>query len=241
MKKIIATLAVLFSLTGLFAEIPAFTDETAFVIDSTKVNGTIKDNVKVTNVSSTAANFDVTIFAYDEETKSWIIFGKGHLKGLTDTDTIKSLNKKLIKLANYNYFAIKASVDNPFKYSVAKANDDLKIWIYDDKAIDESHFKVFDVTMLPEFADNLKIVGGDTLTTPATFRILAYNDENDEKKTGTIALLKGARASNTYKTTSNGQKFNTFRYIKIISREEKDFKYTVNVEHNDLVITVNNK
>ena len=242
MKKLIALIAAGFALAAnLSAEIPTFDDVRAFVIDSTKIPGTIKDNVKVTNVSSSAANFDLTVYAYDEEAKNWIVFGKGHLKGLSDTDTIKSLNKKQIKLANYKYFAIRSTVDNPFKYSVAKAANDLKVWIYDDKVIDESHFKVFDITMLPEFADNLKIVGGENLTSAASFRILAYNDENEEKKSGTIAILKGAKASDIYKTTSKGEKFNKFHYIKIISREEKDFRYTANVDHNDLIITVSEK
>lgn len=242
MKKLLALIATGLALTGsIFAEIPEFTDGQAFVIDSTKVSGTIKDNVKITNVSSAAANFDITVYAYDENAKNWIVFGNGHLKGLADTDTIKSVNKKLIKLGNYKYFAIKNSTDNPFKYSVAKADNDLKVWIYDDKVIDESHFKVFDLTMLPEFKDNLKVVGGENLTSAASFRILAYNDENEEKKTGTIALLKGAKSSETYKTTARGDKFNTYHYIKIISREEKDFRYTANVEHNDLVLTISEK
>lgn len=242
MKKLLALIAAGLALTGsIFAEIPEFTDGQAFVIDSTKVSGTIKDNVKITNVSSVAANFDITVYAYDEKANNWIVFGNGHLKGLADTDTIKSVNKKLIKLGNYKYFAIKNSTDNPFKYSVAKADNDLKVWIYDDKVIDESHFKVFDLTMLPEFKDNLKVVGGDNLTSAASFRILAYNDENEEKKSGTIAILKGPKAKATYKTTAKGEKFNQFHYIKIISREEKDFRYTANVEHNDLVLTISEK
>ena len=200
MKKLLSLIAAGLALTGsIFAEIPEFTDGQAFVIDSTKVSGTIKDNVKITNVSSAAANFDITVYAYDENAKNWIVFGNGHLKGLADTDTIKSVNKKLIKLGNYKYFAIKNSTDN------------------------------------------LKVVGGENLTSAASFRILAYNDENEEKKTGTIAILKGAKSSETYKTTARGEKFNTYHYIKIISREEKDFRYTANVEHNDLVLTISEK
>ena len=193
MKKLIALLVASLAFAGsIFADVPEFTDGTAYIIDSATLAGNMKDNVKITNVSSSAANFDITVFAYDEEVKGWIIFGKGHIKGLSDVATIKSLNKKLIKLANYRYFAIKTSVDNPFRYSKAKANNDLKVWIYDDKEIDESHFKVFDMTMLPAFSDNLKIVGGESLSTAASFKIQVYNDENEEEKQGTIAILKGA-------------------------------------------------
>ena len=242
MKKIIAILAASLALAGsIFAEAPSFNDGTAYVIDTTTLSGTMKDNVKVTNVSASAANFDVTILAYDEDSKAWIIFGKGHLKDLATTDTIKSLNKKVVKLANYKYLAIKTSADNPFRYSVVKDHNDLNIWIYDDKEIDESHFKVFDMTMLPTFSDNLRIVGGENLRSAASFRILVYNDEADEEKSGTIAILKGAKDVQTFEATAKGQKYNMFKYIKIISREEKDFKYTVNVAKNDLVVTINNQ
>lgn len=239
MKKIIAFLVAGLALAGtLFAEAPAFTDESAYVIDTTALSGTMRDNVKLTNVSAVAANFDVTVFAYDEGASGWVIFGKGHLKGLGDVATVKSINKKLIKLADYKYIAIKPSADNPFRYSSAKGGNDLNVWFYDDREIDESHFKTFDITMLPPFSDNLRLVGGETLKNAASFKIYAYDDEDEESKAGTVAVLKGAKDKVIYPTTNKGQKYNLFHYIKIISREEKDFKYTVNVERNDLVITV---
>ena len=217
MKKLITLTVAALALAGsLFAEAPAFTDETAYVIDSTVLPGNMKDNVKVTNVSAAAANFDVTIFAYDEETKGWLMFGKGHLKDLGDEATVKSLNKKLIKLANYKYFALKPSADNPFRYSCAKGNNDLNIWIYDDREIDESHCKVFSLEDLPTFKDNLKVVGGENLRSAASFKILVYNDENDEDISGTIAILKGAKSSQSFAATARGQKYNLFKYIKII-------------------------
>ena len=242
MKKLIALLVAGLAFAGsLFAEAPAFNDETAYVVDTSLLAGNMKDNVKITNVSGVAANFDINIFVYDEEMKMWTQFGKGHLKDLGDVVSIKSLNKKVIKLANYKYVAIKPTADNPFTYSCAKANNDLNVWIYDDREIDESHFKVFSLEDLPTFSDNLKIVGGENLRSAASFRVLVYNDEADEEKSGTIAILRGPKSSETFKTTNKGQKYNLFKYIKIISREEKDFKYTANVAKNDLVITVNNQ
>ncbi|MBR1403173.1 MAG: hypothetical protein IJ558_03240 [Treponema sp.] len=241
MKKIITLLVAGLALAGFcFADAPAFNDETALVIDTTKLSGNMKDNVKVTNVSSSAANFDVTVFVYDEGSSGWIIFGKGLLKDLGDTLTIKSANKKLVKLANYKYVAVKANSDNPFRYSYTKDHNDLNVWFYDDKEIDESHFKVFDTTLLPTFTDNLRIVAGENLRSAASFRVLVYNDESEEDMSGTVAILKGPKSSQTFSTTAKGQKYNLFHYIKIISREEKDFKYTINVDKNDLVITVNN-
>ena len=241
MKKLIAILALSLAFAGaLFAEIPAFSDEKAFLIDSTTIPGTMKDNVKITNGSMSAANFDVTIFAYDEDANGWIVFGKGHLKSLGDIATIKSMNKKLIKLANYKYFALKTSADNPFVYTVVKDKNDLNVWIYDDREIDKSHFKLFDLTMLPSFSDNLKVVGGDTLRAASLFEIQVYNDEAEEEKSGTYVIVRGKKSTENFKTTAKGQKYGDFHYLKIISLEEKDFKYTINVASNDLIVTINN-
>jgi len=242
MKKLIAILVAGLAFAGsLFADVPEFNDDNAYVVDASILPGNMKADVVVTNVSSVAANFDITVFAYDEESKGWMIFGKGHIKDLGDVSIIKSMNKKLMKLENFKYLAIKPSADNPFTYSVAKGNNDLNVWIYDDREIDESHCKVFSLEDLPNFSNNLRVVAGENFRSAASFRVLVYNDEADEEKSGTIAILTKPKATQTFKATAKGQKYNLFKYIKIISREEKDFKYTANVAKNDLVITVNNQ
>ncbi|MBQ4379572.1 MAG: hypothetical protein II821_10330 [Treponema sp.] len=240
MKKIIALLVAGLALAGsVFAEIPTFNDEKAWVVDTSLYSGNMKSNVVVTNVSSVAANFDIIVFAYDEANKTWTQFGQGHIKDLGDVVTIKSLNKKIIKLENYKYLAVKPSADNPFRYSGAKGGNDFHVFIYDDRVIDESHNKVFDTSMLPTFTGSLRVVAGPDLRSAASFKILVYNDENEEDKSGTIAILTKPKDKKSFEATAKGQKYNLFKFVKIISREEKDFKYTVNVEKNDLVITVN--
>jgi len=239
MKKIIFLLASIFAFAGYsFGEAPAFDNPKAFIIDSTKIPGKIKDSVKLKNVSS-ASDFSVKVSAYDEKSASWIVFGHGLLKGLGDTETVNSLDKKRIKLANYRYFAITTDSENAFKYSCSKGNNDLHVWFYDDRNIDESHFTVIDSSSVGKFEDNVKLVGGPNLKSAASFKIYAYNDESEEKKAGTVAILKGAKDTDTYDTASNGVPFSSFRYFKIVSREEKDFKYLVKCESNDLIIIVN--
>lgn len=240
MKKIISLLVSGLVLAGAaFAQVPALQDSSAYLIDTTKLAGTMKDKVVVTNVSSSAANFEVTISCYDEDAKAWTVFGKGKLKGLSDQIEIKSMNKKLVKLETFKYVSIRPSADNPFKYTAVKNDDNLNIWIFDDREIDESFCKVFDTSDLPSYSGKLKVVGSDKLKSAASFKIYAYNDEFEPEKDGTIAILKGAKSTDEYEVTSKGLKFNNFRYIKIISREAKDFKYTYNIERDNLVITVN--
>ncbi len=238
MKKLFTLLAASLAFAGsIFAEAPTFDNPKAYVIDATKIPGKMKDSVKVRNVS-TAANFNIEIQVYDEAAGKWIFFGEGYLKGLGDTDTIDSISSKSIKLKNYNYIAVIPASDNSFKYSASKANNDLHIWFYDNKNSDESHFAVFDVSTIGKFSDSLKIEGGKSLSSAASFKIYAYNDENEEKKAVTIAILKGAGDTDSYSKASNGVPFKSFRYFKIISREEKDYKYSARCESNDLIITV---
>ena len=84
----------------------------------------------------------------------------------------------------------------------------------------------------------MKIAAGKNFKIGASFRIEAYDDEDEEYKAGTIAILKGPKSSDTYSVTTEGKKFGEYKYIKIISREEKDYKYTTSFERNNLVITV---
>jgi len=239
MKKLAALLFTAFAFTAfLFADAPAFNDASAYVLDASTLPGSMKDNVKIINVSSKAANFDITVYAYDDATSGWLIFGKGHLKGLGDKATVKSLNKKLVKLGNYRYFAIKTSVDNPFRYSQAKGNNDLNVWIYDDRQIDESHFQVIDTQPMGHFKNKLQIKGGITLKGPASFKIYAYNDENEENKAQTIAIVTKTDDIDSYEYANNGIAFSAFRYFKIVSREEKDFQYGATIANNNLLITV---
>ena len=60
MKKLIAILVAGLAFTAsLFADVPEFTDETAYVVDASVLPGNMKDNVVVTNVSSLAANLTI--------------------------------------------------------------------------------------------------------------------------------------------------------------------------------------
>ena len=238
MKKLLGLISLGLALMGqVIAETPEFDNPKAFIIDSSKIPGKIKDSVKLKNVSS-ASNFVISISAYDEKSATWVLFGEGVLKELGDTETIDSVNKKKVKLANYTYFAVTTNSENDFKYSVSKAHNDLHIWFYDNRNIDESHFVVFDKEQIGTFKDNLRLEGGLNLKSAASFKVYAYNDEADANKAGTIAILKGPRDTDTYGDTNAGIPFKTFRYFKIVSREEKDFKYSARIQRNDFIITV---
>lgn len=240
MKKIIASLVGFLALAGsLFAEVPVFDkNPNAYIIDKQELNGELKDNVEVVNVS-TATNFEVTVYGWHEIRKEWLEFGKSRLYGIGDKQKIRPIDRYNRSLQTFRYFAIDTSANVKFKCSSVAANKDLHIWFYDDREIDTSHNKVFDLTLLPSFSDNLKLVAGKNFNIGASFTIEVYNDDSESPKAGTVAILKGAKDTDTYSKTNTGKKYSDFHYLRIISREEKDFKYTANVNHNDLIITVN--
>lgn len=238
MKKLIATLVA-----GLALAVNAFAaptydkDPNAYIIDSQDLAGELKNNVEIVNVSM-ATNFEVTVYGWHENRKDWLEFGKTRLYGIGDKQVIKPVDKYNRGLSTFRYFAVVSTAKQTFKYSVAAAKKDLHVWFYDDRVVDDSHFKKFDTSLFPVGFSGLKVAAGPNFKLGATFRIEAYDDEEEENKAGTIAILKGPKSSDTYATTTAGKKFGEYKYIKIISREEKDFKYTTSFERNNLVITV---
>ncbi|MBQ9282812.1 MAG: hypothetical protein IJ207_11565 [Treponema sp.] len=238
MKKLTAFLAAGFLLAcSIFAEAPSYDDPNAYVIDTAELSGEMKNNVEVTNVS-TSNNFEVVIYGWHEVRKEWLEFGKTRLYGIGDKQTIKPVDKYNRALSSFRYVAIVTSAGKTFKYSSGKAKNDLHIWFYDDREIDDSHNKKYDTSLFSVSFSGLKIAAGKNFKIGASFRIEAYDDEDEEYKAGTIAILKGPKSSDTYSVTTEGKKFGEYKYIKIISREEKDYKYTTSFERNNLVITV---
>ena len=239
MKKLIAILVAGAALAGnIFADAPVYSeDPNAYIIDTAEREGELKNNAEITNVS-TSTNFEVKLFGWHENRQEWLEFGKTRLYGIGDKQTIKPVDKYNRSLPTFRYIAVTTSANQSFKYSWGKSNKDLHIWFYDDREIDESHFKKYDTSLLNSKFSGIKIAAGKTFRLGATFRIYAYDDEEEETKAGTIAILKGPKASDTYAVTTAGKKFGDYKYIKIISREEKDFKYSTSFERNNLVITV---
>lgn len=239
MKKLIAILVAGLAFAGsIFAQVPSFdSDPNAYVIDADKLEGEMKKNVEVVNVSM-ATNFEVRIYGWHDVRKEWLEFGTTRLYTVGDKQTVKSIDKGNRALSSFRYIAVTTSANQKFKYSEGKAGGNLHIWFYDDREVDDSHFKKFDTSLFLVKFSGLKVAAGKNFRNGATFRVEAYDDESEDPKAGTIAVLKGPKASDTYSVTTDGKKFGDYKYIKIISREEKDFKYTTSFERNNLVITV---
>ena len=239
MKKLIAFLVAGLALAGsIFADEPVFeSDPNAYIIDTNALAGEMKKNVEVTNVSL-STNFEVKIYGWHTNRNEWLEFGSTRLYGIGDKQVIKPIDKYNRALSSFRYIAVTTTADKTFKYSEVKAGGNLHVWFYDDREIDDSHFKKYDTSLFNTKFSGFKLAAGPTFKLGATFRIEAYDDEAEDPKAGTIAMLKGPKDSDSYSVTTSGKKFGEYRYIKIISREEKDFKYTANIERNNLVITV---
>jgi len=108
---------------------PSFDKPFVYVIDTSKIDGSFKDYVKLHNASSDS-NFNFLIYIYNTRNHEWIVYGIGSLKGPGDTDTIDSGIKGI---DNYRYFAIESMNAKNYRYEFYTSRNDLHIIIMNDK------------------------------------------------------------------------------------------------------------
>ena len=236
MKKAILCFLSIFMVTFSFAQgLPEFTKGPAYVFDSQAIAGKANDALKVKNLSS-AKNFGITVYGYKNDT--WVNIATGFLKKLGDTDSLKCD----YKVKKFRYFAVTTNSQYDFAFIIAKSHNDLNLIFTDEKDYSEKvdAAQVFDTKAISEkFKDNIKIRGGNGIEQGSVFYV--YGSENADgpftKITG--LALKDDDDSDTSDTCYTGKELSNYRYIKIISSDEKDFNYSLSKNHNDLIISVN--
>ncbi len=237
-KRFICILLATIAVAGnVFSEVPAFTDSAVQVIDTTVVSGKLNDNVKLRNISS-ASNFSVTVNAWNAKENKWIELGTGKLKGFGDECTVRK-NLSAGRLKNYEYFALTSTAGVQFRVEMVKNNNDLFLYLQDDVELDESHsFEIDATTVSGKFKDQVKIAGGATLRSAAAFKIYGYNSESERGNFCNLIIIKGAKDSDGEEFASGGVPFSSFRYIKVVALDGKDYRHSEKISSHDLVITV---
>jgi len=107
---------------------PEFDKPLAYIIDSTKINGSFADNIKLYNTSNNS-NINFRIYLHLPERNEWMIYGVGNLKDPGDVDTI---NSGISGIHKYRYFAIEPMDGKDYKYEFYTNRNDLHINIIDD-------------------------------------------------------------------------------------------------------------
>ena len=220
-----------------FAEAPKFNDGKAYVIEKSSVSKKIRDKVKIVNCSS-ESDFQATFYGFDEAKNEWIFYGSKTISGSEPKTTIRSVNDIEINLRNYNYYALKIDSDKSFRFTPFERNHDLYISICDDFPVDESKAFFIDVKSMGKFQDNVEFIGYENLLSAASFKVVCWNNEDESDKIETFFSIGGPDDSDGTDEASTGARFKKFRYFRIISLENKDFKYSVAFKHDDMKITV---
>lgn len=140
MKKGLVTLvAVLFMLVAnvqnVFAEkysdsIPSMDKEGVTYFTRDDFSKKYKDNIRF--VSRTEDRVFFKVYAYNENTKIWFLFGTAYLKYYDDTCFVEAESKKY-DIKKYNYFAIEPDNNHDYKYSYDVRHDDIYITVKDKR------------------------------------------------------------------------------------------------------------
>lgn len=241
MKKLISIVAAFAVLAGFaFADAPVFDDPKAYIIDTQEIPGKLKDDIKLFNYSF-ASNFNIKVSAYDDKAGKWIDYGTGFLKETGDTETIRTNDKKA-KITKYRYFAVTTDAEGSFRFITKKLSNDLRIWFFDDKDVDNSIGTVIDTkTIKGKFKDNVKLLGAANLKYRYTFDIYGYNEEGQTPELIAVSILQGSNDTDTNSRTFDDGNIAAYRFYKIVNRQGKDLEYKAEFKSNDLIITVAQK
>ncbi|GHU94975.1 hypothetical protein FACS189479_08230 [Spirochaetia bacterium] len=120
-------LLALFAITAVFADNkPIFdsseTSNASEVLDINKVKGYAKDNIRLVNFSS-YRNISFKVLAYETNTKKWITFGVGTLKGSGDADFLESSRD----VKEFRYYVVVPFDNEEYHYEFLKRHNDLYI------------------------------------------------------------------------------------------------------------------
>ncbi|MBP3710807.1 MAG: hypothetical protein J6I73_10490 [Treponema sp.] len=245
MKKLIpvaTVIAALMCISATAQDVPAFDNPRAVVLDTSTVPGSMKDNVKLINLSEDE-NISFTVHAYVQKSKNkpgeWQTYGSGYLKEFYDGDTIDSPLEDKIK--NIRYFAIAPDAKGDYKYTIEKKRNDLYINVFSaNESKDESYKRtayIFNVQEVPGvFKDNFKF-SCKTQDTNISFTVYVFNDKNEKWQKAGVGTLKGFGDTDTVSSPLKGTLHN-YTYVGIVSRNGKAYTYDVTKANNDIIITV---
>lgn len=232
MKKYMMFGALFALAAAVFAQ-PVFDDPRATVIDISAVPGTAKDEIRVINASR-EAQMSVAVSVYYAKKQRWDPYGTADLVSVDDTDMISS--KLSGKLKRYSHVAIVPSASSPLEFGVAKAHNDLYIYVISKETVDDSAFVVDTLSVPGKFKDNVKVKNMSEDSNMG-FDVYARKTEADAwQKVGT-AFVKSAGDEDFVWSILPDDVAN-YRFIAVLAHNGKTYAYEASKKNNDLYITV---
>ena len=89
-----------------------------------------KDNIRF--VSRTDDRVIFNVYAFNEKTQTWFLYGTANIKFYDDTCFLED-SKKGLKVKNYNYFAIEPTNSTQYSYSYDVRHNDIYITVKDKR------------------------------------------------------------------------------------------------------------
>lgn len=225
---------------------PAFSDNSALMIDARTVsdkfgNGSkvVGFNVKIVNYSKyKSVQFEV--FVHSPLTQQWESLGKETLPGF---DADANFGKKFPDLGMYRYFAVVTKDTDKYDFKVEKGMAKIEILVY-TKGSDMTHQPlpfhnapnayVFTSKKLPRGAsENIRMTNSSSQQM-LNIGVWGWDKKNYEWiKIASIVAQLGQQKPTVFETENKKIHFSKFDYFAIVAPNGKKYDYIFREDHND--------
>jgi hypothetical protein len=218
--------------------IPECTIPGVFTVDTKTEGIRTGSTVKITGYARTVGT-EFTVSAYDEKTSAWVTAGTAKIKGFSDTEKVKNGS-----LSKSRYVAIAASDGGEFTYTVNHEDGTLLFTVYDKGAdvtkaplpyLKRQRAYVFDAKQLENKYDNYIKVDSKTNDPDIKFEVYVYDPKAYKWLDYGTGVLKEFGDSDTVNTDADID-IDEYRYFAVESMNEKDYSYTVNAVHENVIM-----
>ena len=107
---------------------PDFDKPNSVIVNASLSGYRYNDYVKLYNLT-THTRLEFHVYAYDENTETWIVIGQGRFRRINDVDTINSVYNRNLK--QFRWFAIHSLDGIDFKAQVRIDKNDVRINIFE--------------------------------------------------------------------------------------------------------------
>lgn len=227
-------------------EMPAFSDNSALMIDARTVSDKFGNgskvagfNVKIVNYSKyKSVQFEV--FVHSPLTQKWESLGNETLPGF---DADANFGKKFQDLGMYRYFAVVTKDASKYDFKVEKGMAKIEILVYTKGADmtqqplpyhEASNAYVFISKKLPRGAgENIRMINNSSQQT-LNLGIFGWDKKNYEwVKIASLSAQSGQKKPTVFEADNKKIHFSKFDYLSIVAHDGKKYDYIFREDHSD--------
>ena len=232
MKKFLLFGAIVFLCAAVCAQ-SASDEKEAVIIDATAIPGTLRDEVKVFNLTH-ESNITVTVSTFQEKTERWELYGTVNLKDPGAAKKVKSRWRGVLK--KYSHFAIATNVKEPVTITATKQNHDLYVYIVSDATMNAEAYVVDSMLIAGAFTDEIKLKN-ESADAGIGFDVFGRKTEIDSWQKIGLAYLKVAPDEDEVYSILK-EPVTNFRFFGVVPHNGKKYRYNTAKMPSDLYIFV---